>query len=160
MGATTSGVFLVAYVLAMEMVGPDYRCHNCLSSSLLTSMARVLAGTLCQYYYTAGYLVMAGLAYLLHDSWQLLQIVLTLPSILFLSYWSGSLLPAPLHYCLSARWIVSESVRWQLTTGRYQEAKQQILRVAARNKATLQEQLVDDMISMAAAAVLVLLHKT
>ena len=24
-GATTSGVFLVAYVLAMEMVGPDYR---------------------------------------------------------------------------------------------------------------------------------------
>ena len=24
-GATTSGVFLVAYVLAMEMVGPQYR---------------------------------------------------------------------------------------------------------------------------------------
>ena len=38
-GASTSGVFLVAYVLAMEMVGPRYR---------------VLAGTLCQYYYTAG----------------------------------------------------------------------------------------------------------
>ena len=29
MGATTSGVFLVAYVLAMEMVGPKFRfgCH-------------------------------------------------------------------------------------------------------------------------------------
>ena len=26
-GATTSGVFLVAYVLAMEMVGPQYRSH-------------------------------------------------------------------------------------------------------------------------------------
>ena len=71
-------------------------------------MARVLAGTLCQYYYTTGYLVMAGLAYLLHDSWQLLQIVLTLPSILFLSYWSASLplRPPPL---LSVRQV--DSVR-------------------------------------------------
>ena len=73
-GATTSGVFLVAYVLAMEMVGPEWR---------------VVAGTLCQYYHTVGYLAMAGLAALLHHSWQLLQIVLTLPSVLFLSYWSG-----------------------------------------------------------------------
>merc|ERR1712186_193593 len=84
-GATTSGVFLVAYVLAMEMVGPKYR---------------VMAGTICQYYYTVGYLTMAGLAFLLNDSsWQLLQIVLTLPSILFLSYW----------------WVAPESVRWQLS---------------------------------------------
>ena len=36
---TTSGVFLVAYVLAMEMVGPS---------------SRMVAGTLCQYYYTFG----------------------------------------------------------------------------------------------------------
>ena len=38
-GMTTSGVFLVAYVLAMEMVGPS---------------SRMVAGTLCQYYYTFG----------------------------------------------------------------------------------------------------------
>ena len=38
-GMTTSGVFLVAYVLAMEMVGPS---------------SRMIAGTLCQYYYTFG----------------------------------------------------------------------------------------------------------
>ena len=36
-GMTTSGVFLVSYVLAMEMVGPS---------------SRMVAGTLCQYYYT------------------------------------------------------------------------------------------------------------
>jgi hypothetical protein len=59
-GATTSGVFLVAYVLAMEMVGPQYR---------------VMAGTICQYYYTVGYLTMAGLAFLLNDSsWQVIVI--------------------------------------------------------------------------------------
>ena len=87
-GATTSGVILVAYVLAMEMVGPEYRCLTLLPPYLVP---RVLAGTLCQYFVIFGYIVMAGLAYFLNHSWQLLQIVLTLPSILFLSYWSAKL---------------------------------------------------------------------
>ena len=63
-GAATSGVFLVAYVLAMEMVGPRYR---------------VMAGTLCQYYYTAGYIFMAAVAFSLNQDWHLLQVVLSLP---------------------------------------------------------------------------------
>ena len=92
MGATTSGVFLVAYVLAMEMVGPQYRfysittlnalawiksvtikirCKNIIEILSTTSFClRVMAGTICQYYYTFGYLTMAGLAFLLNDSWQ------------------------------------------------------------------------------------------
>ena len=36
---------------------------------------RVMAGTICQYYYTVGYLTMAGLAFLLNDSsWQVIVI--------------------------------------------------------------------------------------
>ena len=115
-GATTSGVFLVAYVLAMEMVGPKYR---------------VVAGTLCQYYYTFGYIVMAGVAYFLNDNWQILQIALTLPCILFLSYW----------------WIVAESVRWQISEGRYEEAKEQIYKVAKVNDVQLDTEKVDFMIN-------------
>jgi len=115
-GATTSGVFLVAYVLAMEMVGPKYR---------------VIAGTLCQYYYTFGYIVMAGIAYFLNDNWQLLQIALTLPCILFVSYW----------------WIVPESVRWQIAEGKYEEAKEQIFKVAKENKVDLDREKVDQMIA-------------
>ena len=86
----------------------------------LAPTCRVVAGTLCQYYYTAGYLLMAlvraldlltkvldpdldldlaQVAYLLNWNWQLLQIVLTIPSLLFLSYW----------------WVVPESVRWQIS---------------------------------------------
>lgn len=115
-GATTSGVFLVAYVLAMEMVGPKYR---------------VIAGTLCQYYYTFGYFVMALVAYFLNDNWQLLQIVLSLPCVLFLSYW----------------WIVPESVRWQISNGKYEEAKDQIYKVAKENKVELDTEKVDQMIA-------------
>ena len=88
-GATTSGVFLVAYVLAMEMVGPQYRFYSIMTLSALVWIKsvmikihwknilstiffclRVMAGTICQYYYTFGYLTMAGLAFLLNDSWQ------------------------------------------------------------------------------------------
>jgi len=115
-GATTSGVFLVAYVLAMEMVGPKYR---------------VLAGTLCQYYYTFGYIVMAGVAYFLNDNWQLLQIALTLPCVLFLSYW----------------WVVPESVRWQISEGKYEDAKEQIYKVAKVNGVELDSEKVDLMIN-------------
>ena len=80
-------VFLVSYVLAMEMVGPDYR---------------VVAGTLCQFYYTFGFFLMALVAYFLNDNWQALQIALTLPTLAFLSYW----------------WIMPESVRWMIRKGR------------------------------------------
>ena len=58
-GMTTSGVFLVSYVLAMEMVGPKYR---------------LIAGTLCQYYYTFGFFAMCLVAYFLNDNWHLLQV--------------------------------------------------------------------------------------
>jgi OCT family organic cation transporter-like MFS transporter 4/5 len=115
-GMTTSGVFLVSYVLAMESVGPKYR---------------VIAGTLCQYYYTFGMFVMAFVAYFLNYDWKLLQLVLTAPTVLFLSYW----------------WIVPESVRWMIRKGKYDEAKAQIETMAAENKAELPPGLVDDMIT-------------
>jgi hypothetical protein len=34
---------------------------------------RLIAGTLCQYYYTFGYILMAFIAYFLNFNWQLLQ---------------------------------------------------------------------------------------
>ena len=114
-GATTSGVFLVSYVLAMESVGPKYR---------------VIAGTLCQYYYTFGLFVMAFIAYFLNHDWKLLQIVLTAPSIVFLTYW----------------WIVPESVRWLIRKGKYDQAKIQIEKIANENKTELPEAMMDQMI--------------
>uniref|UniRef100_A0A6B2ELP9 Putative synaptic vesicle transporter svop n=1 Tax=Phlebotomus kandelakii TaxID=1109342 RepID=A0A6B2ELP9_9DIPT len=83
-GATTSGVFLVAYVLAMEMVGPSWR---------------LFAGTIMMMFFSLGYMLTAAFAYLF-PGWRALQIALTLPGILFLCYWW--FIPE------SARWLLSK----------------------------------------------------
>ncbi|KAM7361200.1 organic cation transporter protein-like [Cochliomyia hominivorax] len=83
-GATTSGVFLVAYVIAMEMVGPSYR---------------LFAGVACQLFFSMGFMLTAGFAYFIRE-WRWLQIALTLPGLLFMCY----------HWIIpeSARWLLSK----------------------------------------------------
>ncbi|KAH8332812.1 hypothetical protein KR074_011293 [Drosophila pseudoananassae] len=81
-GATTSGVFLVAYVIALEMVGSSYR---------------LFAGVAMQMFFSLGFMLTAGFAYFIHD-WRWLQIALTLPGLLFLCYYW--IVPE------SARWLL------------------------------------------------------
>jgi len=60
-GMATSGIFVITYVLGMEMVGPDYR-H--------------IAGTVCGYFEIIGYFGMALIAYYLSHDWRLMQVLL------------------------------------------------------------------------------------
>lgn len=86
-GATTSGVFLVAYVIALEMVGPKYR---------------PFAGTCNMMFFSFGYMLTAGFAYFFRD-WRTLQVALTLPGLCFLCYWW--FIPE------SVRWLLSQNKR-------------------------------------------------
>ncbi|XP_068085603.1 organic cation transporter protein isoform X2 [Anabrus simplex] len=83
-GLSSSGVFLVAYVLAMEMVGPS---------------KRLFAGVVVQMFFTLGYIFTAVLAYFIKD-WRILQVALTLPGTVFLIYWW--FIPE------SARWLITK----------------------------------------------------
>lgn len=83
-GATTSGVFLVAYVIAMEMVGPTYR---------------LFAGVVSMMFFSFGYMLIGAFAYFIKD-WRYLQIALTVPSVLFMVYYW--FIPE------SARWLLSK----------------------------------------------------
>lgn len=83
-GATTSGVFLVAYVIAMEMVGPS---------------RRLFAGVVSMMFFSFGYMLVGAFAYFITD-WRYLQIALTLPGILFMAYYW--FIPE------SARWLLSK----------------------------------------------------
>lgn len=83
-GATTSGVFLVSYVLAMEMVGPS---------------ARLFAGIAVMMFFSLGYIVTAGFAYFFPD-WREFQIAITLPGLVFMGYYW--FIPE------SSRWLISK----------------------------------------------------
>lgn len=112
-GATTSGVFLVAYVIAMEMVGPSYR---------------LFAGVACMMFFSFGYVLTAGFAYLFPD-WRDLQIAITLPGLLFMCYY----------------WFVPESARWLLSKNRKDEAIVIIQAAAKENKVTIPQELLDSL---------------
>lgn len=83
-GATTSGVFLVAYVIAMEMVGPSWR---------------MFAGVVSMMFFSVGFMITAAFAYFFSD-WRHFQIAITLPGVLFMCYYW--FIPE------SARWLLSQ----------------------------------------------------
>ncbi|XP_043468938.1 organic cation transporter protein-like [Leptopilina heterotoma] len=110
-GSTTSGVFLVAYVIALEMVGPK---------------KRLIAGVGCQLFFTFGFILTAGFAYFIRD-WQMLQIALTLPNILFLAYW----------------WFIPESARWLLTKGQTKAAKELLQKASKENGIEIMDETLE-----------------
>ncbi|KAK7071333.1 hypothetical protein SK128_003957 [Halocaridina rubra] len=84
LGASLQGVFLVSYVMAMELVGKK---------------RRVLVGVLAQAFYTLGYFMAAFLAWSI-ESWRWLQIAMTLPALLFIPYYW--IIPE------SSRWLITK----------------------------------------------------
>ncbi|XP_016952790.1 organic cation transporter protein [Drosophila biarmipes] len=115
-GATTSGVFLVAYVIALEMVGSSYR---------------LFAGVAMQMFFSVGFMLTAGFAYFIHD-WRWLQIALTLPGLLFICYYW--IIPE------SARWLLLKGRQEQAFVIIKKAAKEN--RVQIPNE--IYDQLVDE----------------
>ncbi len=63
------------------------------------------------------------------------QIVLTLPTVLFVSYW----------------WFMPESIRWLISKGRLDEASSQLRRVARENGVEMSEGQIGEMVEAARA---------
>ncbi|XP_066151542.1 organic cation transporter protein-like [Euwallacea fornicatus] len=113
-GATTSGVFLVAYVIGLEMVG---------------SSKRMVAGTVCQIFFSFGYMLVAVFAIYIND-WRILQFTLTVPGLIFLTYW----------------WLIPESARWLVSKNRLEEAKMCIQAAAKYNKVDISDKTLDQLL--------------
>lgn len=76
----TSGVYPLAFIISMEMVGVN---------------KREFSSILLNYFYALGEAAVGLLAWCLMD-WRLLQMVASLPSLIFIGYY----------------WVVPESIRW------------------------------------------------
>ncbi|XP_026203892.1 solute carrier family 22 member 6-B [Anabas testudineus] len=89
-GATISGVIINAFVL-----GTEWTCTK----------RRMLAGILTDYAFGLGYMLLAGIAYLIRD-WRKLQLAISAPGFLLIFY----------------IWVLPQSARWLLTKDRKEEA--------------------------------------
>uniref|UniRef100_A0A674PD56 Si:dkey-166k12.1 n=1 Tax=Takifugu rubripes TaxID=31033 RepID=A0A674PD56_TAKRU len=89
-GSTISGVIMNAFVLGTEWTCPKNR---------------MLAGIITDYAFNIGYMLLAGVAYLIRD-WRKLQLAISAPGFLLFFY----------------IWVVPQSARWLLTKDRKEEA--------------------------------------
>lgn len=80
-------------------------------------------------FFSFGYMLMGIFAYFIHE-WRWLQVGLTIPGVVFLSYW----------------WFIPESTRWLLANNRKTEAIEQIQRIARSNKVVLPQEVLDKVV--------------
>ncbi|CRK98615.1 CLUMA_CG011940, isoform A [Clunio marinus] len=114
-GTTTSGAFLSAYCLSLEMVRKESRNY---------------AGTIILMFFSTGYMLVGAFAYFIHN-WRWLKISLTLPSLLFLSYW----------------WFIPESNRWLLVNNQKGRAFAQIEKIAKTNKVNIPKDILNKLVA-------------
>ncbi|XP_037304945.2 solute carrier family 22 member 13 isoform X2 [Pungitius pungitius] len=108
-GTSISGVIMNAFVLGTEWTGPKQR---------------MLAGIITDYFFGFGYILLAGVAYLIRD-WRKLQLAISAPGILFVSY----------------IWLLPESARWLMANDRKEEAWELIRTAAQMNRRPLTKDL-------------------
>ncbi|XP_076077761.1 organic cation transporter protein-like [Mytilus galloprovincialis] len=104
-GFAVGGLLGTGFVLGMEIVGPTKRSW---------------AGLVFEFFWAAGAMILALAAYLIRD-WRHLNLVMSVPPVLFLSY----------------IWLVPESPRWLLIKGKIQEAEAILEKTARLNKRIL-----------------------
>ncbi|XP_069960305.1 organic cation transporter protein-like [Cherax quadricarinatus] len=110
-GAGDSGLVLVTYILTLEFIGAKWRTFCGILILIPTTLGEVMTGVL---------------AIFIRD-WRWLQLSITAPAFLLLSY----------------AWLLPESVRWLVAEGRNDEAKNIIQRVARVNNVDLPRHLMD-----------------
>ncbi|XP_051954981.1 solute carrier family 22 member 6-A-like [Xyrauchen texanus] len=109
-GMTVSAVIMNAFVLGTEWTGPK---------------ERMLAGVITDYFFGFGYILLAGVAYLIRD-WRKLQLAISAPGFLFLFY----------------IWVLPKSARWLMANQKHEQALDLIRKAALINGKPLDD---DDM---------------
>uniref|UniRef100_A0A669B2K7 Solute carrier family 22 member 3 n=1 Tax=Oreochromis niloticus TaxID=8128 RepID=A0A669B2K7_ORENI len=108
-GFGVKGGWVAGYVLITEIVGVEFRRT---------------VGVIYQMFFSVGILILPLLAYYITD-WRWLQVVITIPYILFLSYY----------------WFIPESPRWLLSQNQNSKAVKITEGMAKENKMTLSKNI-------------------
>ncbi|KAL5233280.1 hypothetical protein ACI65C_000690 [Semiaphis heraclei] len=71
-GASTSGLYLAAYVIGLEFVSPKYR---------------MVVGVVIQMFFSVGFLLTSAFAYAFHNNWRYFQLAITIPTFFYTTYY-------------------------------------------------------------------------
>ncbi|CAH2241427.1 organic cation transporter protein-like [Pararge aegeria] len=121
-------VFLLTEILKSTLGGGVYSCAYILVMELVGPKYRVAAGAALSTCISSGHFLLGALAWAVPD-WRHLILTIYIPHFLFISYY----------------WIMSESVRWNMSKGRYKEVESFLKRVARVNKRELSEKLLQEL---------------
>ncbi|CAH2084356.1 unnamed protein product [Euphydryas editha] len=114
--------FLISEVAEATFGSAGFSCCYILLMELMGPRYRVAAGATMNTFFSVGQITMGFIAWGV-PNWQYLTLTLYIPQLLTLSYF----------------WIMSESVRWYMSKGRFEEAEKVLKDVARVNKKTLSE---------------------
>lgn len=112
-GATTPVVFIVCYMIAMELVGPSYKPFG---------------GVVYMMFFSVGYMLTGVIAYFILG-WRWLQIGLTLPGAIFLSYY----------------WFIPELALWLLLNNRKDNSIANIEKPTCVNEINISVEILDNL---------------
>ncbi|CAD0201595.1 unnamed protein product [Chrysodeixis includens] len=118
--------FLALEVIESSVGAGAYSSCYILVTELVGPKYRVIAGATISTLFALGQVILGFIAWGV-PSWRPLTQVLYAPQILVVSYF----------------WILSESVRWLMTKGRYEESEQILKKVAKANKKELSEKSLE-----------------
>lgn len=118
--------FLVLEFLDAAFGAGSYGCGFIMGVELVGPKRRVLTGTLISSCYAVGEIIAAGSAWIFKD-WRVVIYILYGPPMLLFFYF----------------WVVPESVRWNLSKGRFKEAKSTLRKVAKFNGKTISEDVLE-----------------
>ncbi|XP_019622928.1 PREDICTED: organic cation transporter protein-like [Branchiostoma belcheri] len=105
-------IFEIPFVIGAEMVSPE---------------KRTLVGMIIMIYWAVGYVLLAGVAYLIR-SWMWFQIAVTMPYLIGIAYY----------------WLIPESPRWLISRNRHSEAKVIVEEGAKIAKVALPDEVFHD----------------
>ncbi|XP_034828935.1 organic cation transporter protein-like [Maniola hyperantus] len=120
--------FLVAELFKAMFSGGIFSCTHILVMELVGPKHRVAAGAVLSTCLSSGHFLVGFISWGV-PNWRNLILMLYFPQFLFLSYY----------------WLVSESVRWNMTKGRYKEVESFLKKVARVNKRELTEKFLQEL---------------
>ncbi|XP_061175966.1 organic cation transporter protein-like [Saccostrea echinata] len=116
---------ILEFIVAAAQHGAFMVC-NVMSLELVGPNKRVFCGTLIHGFFTIGLLYQSGAAYFIKH-WQ----------------WIDLAIAAPLVFYIAFYWLIPESPRWLMSTGRYEEAEEIIQKAGKVNKVKLPEKIIN-----------------